>query len=297
MSSTASSVLAAARKDIGYWRHDDPKNGTKFGRWYADLVGSSYYGTNGVPYCAMAVSYWFAQAGAKCAGLPEAYCPYILNEAKKAGALLSDKTKAKPGDVVLFDWDGGVVDHVGIVEKNCGSHIQTIEGNTTISGKSGSVGRRTRSWSTVEAVIRPSWGSASGSSASKPTTSKPSSQRVEVDGSIGPDSTKAWQTQLGCSTIDGVISGQAKSDQSAIPNVASEVVGSGGSAMVRKLQKFLNKFGYKLTVDGYLGKKTVTALQKWMRAKLGYKKHAIDGILGYYTACNVQNAINAGAFK
>lgn len=300
MSNTASSVLAQARKDIGYWRHDDPKNGTKFGRWYAELVGSSYYGENGVPFCAMAVSYWFAQAGAKCDGLPEAYCPYILNEAKKAGAVLADKTKAKPGDVVLFDWDGGVVDHVGIVEKNLGSYIQTIEGNTTINGKSGSVGRRTRSWGTVKAVVRPSY-DTSGTSGSSGTT-KPSggaqnaSQRVEVDGHIGPKSVKELQRQLGTSK-DGVISGQSKSDRAAHERVNAIEYGSGGSDVVLALQKFLRGGGYDIKADRYLGKKTVTALQTWMRKSLGYKKHAIDGILGQYTAYNLQNALNARAFE
>lgn len=292
MSNDAASVLAQARKDVGYWRHDDPQTGTKFGRWYAEDHGS-YYGTNGVPYCAMAVSYWFAMAGAKCAGLPEAYCPYILNEAKKAGALLSDKTKAKPGDVVLFDWDGGVVDHVGIVEKNCGSYIQTIEGNTTVNGRSGSVGRRTRVWSSVAAVVRPSWGSGGG--AQEPSV--PAAGAVTVDGDIGPDSTKAWQEQLGCSVVDGVISGQDEEDRPYVPNVSAIEVGPGGSAMVGRLQSFLRARGYDVRVDDRLGPETVTALQRFMREFLGYSAHAIDGVLGFYTACNVQNAINAGAFR
>ena len=180
MSNDASSVLAKARAEIGYCRWDDPAAGTKYGRWYATDHGS-YYGVNGVPFCAMFVSWVFAQAGARCAGLPEAYCPYILNDARAAGAVLADKTKAQPGDVVLFDWDGGVVDHVGIVESNHGSYVQTIEGNTTINGRSGSVGRRTRAWSTVEAVVRPSWGSSGGPQAS--------GGKIAVDGYWGPKTT------------------------------------------------------------------------------------------------------------
>lgn len=153
MSNTAASVLAVARGEIGYSRYNDPEAGTKYGRWYAALTGSSYYGTTGVPYCAMWVSWVFAQAGATCAGIPEAYCPYIRNKARSAGATLSDKTQAQPGDVILFDWGtDGVEDHVGIVEVNCGSYVQTIEGNV-----SGAVARRTRAWSDVTYVIRPSY--------------------------------------------------------------------------------------------------------------------------------------------
>ena len=301
MANTAASVLAIARGEIGYSRWTDPKTGTKYGRWYAEDHGR-YYGANGVPYCAMFVSWVFDQAGAKCAGLPEAYCPYILNDAKSAGAVLADKTKAKPGDVILFDWGGdGVCDHVGIVEKNLGSYVQTVEGNTS-SGSSGSqsngggVYRRTRAWGTVRAVVRPSFGSSGQSSQSKPSGSQTASQRVEVDGYIGPDSTAAWQEQLG-TNADGVISGQSRADEEAHERLASVTYDGGGSPMVRALQSFLRAAGYSLTVDGYMGAKTVKALQSWMREALGYKAHAIDGILGRYTAYNVQNAINAGMWR
>lgn len=298
MANNASSVLKIAAGEIGYSRWDDPNPGTKYGRWYAQDHGS-YYGQSGVPYCAMFVSWVFDQAGAKCAGLPEAYCPYILNDAKSAGKVLADKADAKPGDVVLFDWDGGVVDHVGIVEKNCGSYIQTIEGNTS-SGSSGSQGngggvyRRTRSWSVVKAVVRPSYYGSSGSTSSGSSSS--ASAKITVDGHIGPATVKAWQKQLGTSQ-DGVISGQSKSDKAAHERINAIKYGSGGSDMIFALQKFLKAKGYSCTADRYLGKKTVTALQKWMRDKLGYKAHAIDGICGPNTAANVQNAINRGAFK
>ena len=151
---TSDDVLAAARAEIGYSRWDDPEQGTKYGRWYADLVGDPYYAANGVPYCAMFVSWVFAQAGATCEGLPGAYCPWMLNAARAAGDLVPD-AQAAPGDVVYFDWDGdGVTDHVGIVELNCGWYLQTVEGNTD----DGQVLRRTRDFSAVVGVARPTWG-------------------------------------------------------------------------------------------------------------------------------------------
>lgn len=296
MSNDASSVLAQARKDIGYWRHDDPKQGTKFGRWYAEDHGS-YYGTNGVPYCAMAVSYWFAMAGAKCAGLPEAYCPYILNDAKKAGAVLADKTKAQPGDVVLFDWDGGVVDHVGIVEKNCGSYIQTIEGNTIYNGKSESVGRRTRAWSTVKAVVRPSWGG--GGSSSKPSSGGSASSGKEKWQTAygdpewwGPKMAKALVTQVLGGT-DDFLSGQSERDRYAFWAVSGGVeYGTGGSDTIRVLQR---KLGVK-KVDGYYGETTIKAHQKWLK-KHGYYTGALDGYHGTQTNAAVCKALAAGAYK
>lgn len=299
MSNTASSVLSIARQEIGYSRWTDPEQGTKYGRWYAQDHGS-YYGENGVPYCAMFVSWVFAQASAACVGLPSAYCPYILNDARNAGTVLSNKQNAQPGDVVLFDWDGGEVDHVGIVEKNYGSYIQTIEGNTS-SGSGGSqsngggVYRRTRSWGVVKAVVRPSYGAEQVT----PSPSKPAATtRIDVDGYLGVKSITEWQKQLGCEIVDGVISGQAPENKKYLANITSiKYDDTGISGLVTKLQTFLVNKGYSIAIDGYFGYNTVTALQKWMHDYCGYVRHSIDGYLGPDTAANVQNALNAGYFK
>lgn len=159
---TASDVLRIAAGEIGYTRWDDELNGTRYGRWYAEKTGNSYYGTNGVPYCAMFVSWVFAQAGQSMPGLPTASCSVIV--ANNRGTSRSKTvSQARPGDIVLFDWNpsaGDGADHVGIVESNHGSYLTTIEGNTS-SGTSGSqsngggVWRRTRAYSTVYAIYRP----------------------------------------------------------------------------------------------------------------------------------------------
>lgn len=302
MANNAMDVLSKARGEIGYSRWTDPQQGTKYGRYYAKLTGSSYYGQNGVPYCAMFVSWVFAQVGATCPGLPEAYCPYILSKARNAGAVLSSKQSAKPGDVILFDWGGdGVCDHVGIVEKNFGSYVQTIEGNTS-SGTSGSqsnggvVARRTRSWGTVKAVVRPTYG---GSSKPSTSTGTSSSSRIKVDGLWGMDTSGAIQSQLG-TVADKIVSSQWTGNKKYLPNCTTgwEFKNDAtGSPMVRKLQMGLNKYGnYGLVVDGLMGKATVTAVQKWLRTKCGYVKHVIDGVAGPDTCANVQNAVNAGMF-
>lgn len=160
---TASDVLRVAAGEIGYSRWTDEQQGTKYGRWFAQSHGS-WYGTNGVPYCAMFVSWVFAQAGQSLPGLPTASCSVIV--ANNRGTSRSKTTsQAQPGDVVLFDWNpsaGDGADHVGIVESNNGSYLTTIEGNTS-SGNSGSqsngggVWRRTRAYSTVYAIYRPAY--------------------------------------------------------------------------------------------------------------------------------------------
>lgn len=155
-------VLYCARQWIGYSRWDDPEPGTVFGRWYAELVGDSYFGESGIPYCAMFVSYCLNWAGFEAAGLPGAYVPWILSANSDAGRLVANED-AQPGDLVMFDWQGdGVADHIGIVEEN---HVdegwmQTIEGNTSPgSGGSqsngGGVYRRARNYNSIIGVARP----------------------------------------------------------------------------------------------------------------------------------------------
>lgn len=303
---TATKILSIAAKEIGYSRWNDPLQGTKYGRWYAEDHGA-YFGTNGVPYCAMFVSWVFAQAGQKAPGLPTAACGNIRNAAKGTKYQVTNKKNAKPGDIVLFRWDKNVnnfsySDHVGIVEKNCGTYIQTIEGNTS-SGNSGSQGngggvyRRTRNWDVVQMIIRPAYDGASSSNSSSSSSSNKKWSKVEVDGWIGKESNTSWQIQLGCKIVDGVITDQDPVNKKYLPNITAITwTADGGSNQVLALQNFLIKKGYKIKADRYLGPKTVLALQEWMTDELGYTKHGHDGIFGINTAANVQNAINLGAF-
>lgn len=160
--SAAKNVLYCARQWIGYSRWDDPEPGTMFGRWYAELVGDSYFGESGVPYCAMFVSYCLNWAGVEAAGLPGSYVPWILSANSDAGRLVANED-AQPGDLVMFDWQGdGVADHIGIVEENHPDEgwMQTIEGNTSPgSGGSqsngGGVYRRARNYNSIIGVARP----------------------------------------------------------------------------------------------------------------------------------------------
>ena len=212
MSNNAGSVLSVARGELGYSRWNDPKAGTKYGRWYAQQTGESYYGTSGVPYCAMFVSWVFAHAGAKCVGIPGAYCPYIERDARRAGKTVS-KSSAKPGDVVLFDWGGdGVCDHVGIVESNHGSYMTTIEGNTS----NGIVARRTRAYGSIRCIVRPSYGGSKPSNVSKPS----GNGKLAVDGYWGSNTTRLAQKIAG-TTIDGVISSQDSTWRGRMPGCTS----------------------------------------------------------------------------
>ena len=290
---TAQDVLKIAAGEIGYSRWADPEKGTKYGRWYAQHTKQAWYGNNGVAYCAMFVSWVFNKAGMKPVGGFGAYCPLMLNQARAAGKVISKKN-ARAGDIVFFDWDGGVVDHVGIVEKNLGTHLQTIEGNTS-TGSAGSqdnggkVARRTRAWSVISAIVRPDYSGAVKTAAQ----TAQAAAALAVDGDAGKLTVTALQKFLKSSgkysgALDGVLSNQNKAAfKKFMSGFSSVTFGMGGSQTVRglqaltgatvdgyagqntarKLQEYLNRNGAKLTVDGYAGVKTVKALQTFLNGR------------------------------
>ncbi len=297
MANSASSVLAVARGEIGYSRWDDPEAGTKYGRWYEAAIdrdpGNYDFGASGVPYCAMFVSWVFAQSGASCAGIPGAYCPSILAIGKSKGRLVP-ASAAVPGDVVLFDWGGdGVSDHVGIVEINKGGYLQTVEGNTN----NGCVARRTRAYSTVSGVIRPAYdGSAKPSGGSSGGTSSGSAggssiadvQRwcndnygagQKVDGINGPKTKRGLvlglQTELNKQygrglAVDGICGSKTKA---ACVNVRRNASGN----ITRVLQGALICLGYDTGgFDGDFGSNTESAVRAYQRAR----GLSVDGVAG-----------------
>lgn len=237
---TATQTLKKAASYLGY------SNGTYFGKKFVKYfhVGS-YYGQSGVPWCAMFVSDVLYEVGQTCPGFPSASCGAALSAARRAGVVLSNKKNAKPGDIVIFDWDGKAsngVDHVGFVEINKGSYIQTIEGNT-----GNAVRRRTRNWSTVAAIIRPKY-----SASQKP-------EALDVDGIIGPKTVTRWQ-QVMKTYVDGVITGQFKPNAKWYPAITAVEFdgGTGDSALVKAVQIACGLRGSD--VDGIIGRKTAAAV-------------------------------------
>ncbi|MBP3883861.1 MAG: CHAP domain-containing protein [Olsenella sp.] len=116
---TASDLMAVAGREVGYSRYADPEQGTKYGRWYAELTGSPWFGTTGVPYCMMFVSWCLAQVKTGCVGTPSAACSPSMRAARAAGKLKHIEAGSF-GDVVYFDWSRGGytsnnADHVGFI--------------------------------------------------------------------------------------------------------------------------------------------------------------------------------------
>jgi hypothetical protein len=120
-----------------------------FGRWY---------GVDGVPWCAIFVSYAFDVGagvvlcrgwhGAGTGPRGVAYVPTLAAWLRATGRGVETP---RPGDIAVFDWDGGLPDHVGIVVRAQPCGIETVEGNTAVGNDSdgGEVMRRSRRLSDV----------------------------------------------------------------------------------------------------------------------------------------------------
>lgn len=296
---TANDILRRSAAELGYCRWDDPESGTKYGRWYADLTGNPYYGQNGVPFCATYASYIFDQCQEPEPYLPTAGCGSLLSMAKAAGLVLARSTDAIPGDVVIFDWGYDDIghDHVGLVEANKRSHLQTHEGNTTgADGRSGSVARRVRAFKNngrgrpqIMAVIRPAYNGGSASTAPVPDGD------LIVDGVWGEATTLKAQQVLDAPYKDGKISRQPQMHLSRHKGCGSGWEYAGwlgeepGSQTIRLLQEV-----WGCEADGFFGPDTINAMIRYYQSASGATE--LDGVIDYpsITVKAFQRALNDG---
>lgn len=126
-------ALARAEKDLGMKEHPPESNRCPITeRW--GIIG---------PWCNMAVSIWYIDAGSKAFRLHKdwAYVPFFLAAAATGvqGIALIRPEFALPGDIVAFDWDDdSVADHVGLLRTKVRGDgtFDTIEGNTSPTNQS-----------------------------------------------------------------------------------------------------------------------------------------------------------------
>lgn len=150
-------LIKACQSYVGYT--EGPNNDTIFGKWY---------GLNFNPWCAMAASKCFVDAGiigtVAATNKKKGYasCDEWLKYLAKNGQLIP-VGQAQPGDLVFFQFDADAEpDHVGICKGNNSTlkYVYTWEGNTS-SGKAGSQSNgdgfylRKRPYATIMAVARP----------------------------------------------------------------------------------------------------------------------------------------------
>lgn len=150
---TALDVLNVARSQIGF--HEGASNENPYGIWY---------GVPNAPYCAMGLSWCFAQVGLShliAAQTPKGFSfnPAALHWFQLQGMVVN-KFAGQPGDLVFYDWNGdGVADHVGLLEAASAGGITTIEfntGNPNDPTKEGCY-RLHRNYLFIIAIVRPKY--------------------------------------------------------------------------------------------------------------------------------------------
>ena len=146
---TKDAVIQIAKWQVGVMETPANSNRQKYGE---------AYGWNGVPWCMIFVWCVFKEAGFNLK--KTASCTELTNAYKKAGQWV---TKGfKPGDIVMFDFDGkmdGETEHCGIIIEVRGNQIVTIEGNTsaTNNANGGAVMQRVRDLKCVTGACRPNY--------------------------------------------------------------------------------------------------------------------------------------------
>lgn len=162
--SGADKAVKWAKAQIG---HSESPYGSNTGPFPVSACQEFTIGYDGVPWCGCFVSYAAIHEGG--ANIPSkarlAYTPYICEDAAAGanGLHRVSPSAVKEGDLVVFDFDGGGADHVGIAVGPIRNGLtDCIEGNTS-SGSSGSqdngggVFHRQRPVSQVACVARPDY--------------------------------------------------------------------------------------------------------------------------------------------
>lgn len=281
-------VLAIAAGEIGYSRWNDPKRGTKYARETQPVLwpNEKWLLASGVAYCDIFVTWVFWKAG--CLDILPGRQSYNVNYRASHGGHVS-KSQAKPGDVLVFDWDMSTkrANHVGILEKRLSSgNFQTIEGNTTTGTRGnqsngGRVARRVRRPSQVRYVIRPNWKAASATAASK-GTAKPVAKPVS-----GAACVKAPAFPLPAGFYYGPPSGPVQSvsgrgRNSRVPGDVIQVNGRWRSKGLAVWQARMQARGWNIGkdgADGRYGNDTARIVKQFQKNK----GLAVDGKIGKAT--------------
>ena len=151
---TGAEVLRIACGELGVKEQPMNSNRVKYNAWYygKDVSGSGY------PWCMAFVQWCYHQAGADLP-LKTPSCGALLRwYMEHDPACIVPLDEGRPGNIVIFDFPGGAAtDHTGLLEGVGKETVTTIDGTTgsTSDANGGAVMRRTRSRSTVRAVIRP----------------------------------------------------------------------------------------------------------------------------------------------
>ena len=119
-----------------------------------------------------------------------------------------------------------------------------------------------------------------------PASTAPKKSGLTVDGKGGKSTIKATQVYFGV-TQDGVITGQKRVNHKYYSSITSVKFGDKGSKTVKQLQKWVGA----TSTNGVLSQSTVKSWQKKL-ATLGYYKGKIDGYFGKASMIAWQKFLN-----
>jgi len=154
---SAHKLLELARQELGVTEQPAGSNRVKYNTDYygRQVSGDSY------AWCCVFLWWLFRQAGAPelfYGGQKTAYCPALLSHYRLEGQTVAGPYE--PGDILFFNFSGGTgASHVGILERDHGQTVTTIDGNTGTGDEAngGAVMRRTRSKKYIVGAARPAY--------------------------------------------------------------------------------------------------------------------------------------------
>lgn len=170
------------------------------------------------------------------------------NLTSKGWKVVANNGAPQPGDILLND-----VNHVAVYIGNGKLAQASIDERGKISGGQG--GDQTGRETNVSPYYNYPWNCYLRWTGASESVSE--NGKLVIDGSWGPATTKRLQEVLSCLIKDGIISGQIKNR--ANRNIPSVQFGSGGSNIIRALQKLL-----EVEQDGNFGPATCRKLQRRM---------------------------------
>ena len=262
---------------------------TKYRTWFYG------YDAEDVAWCAIFVSWVFANAGIKMIKTDGAGC-FAREGSGKYGQWLESEysdtsTTPRKGDIITFVWnysgryysqDKYYSDHVGIVYAVDDKCVYTIEGNSGGSNDTSSVKKRmySRKDGCINGYFRPFYTDSTNNTTDNKNSEKSGQEKRKMNnlckGDVG-DSVLAYKTLLTQANMFGII-------KNKVDNTNGFGVGTEKATL--EFQKL-----YKLEEDGIAGVKTITALKEAVNNKIetAMKGHnaLVDDLLGQLKALKV----------
>lgn len=315
--STAADFLRVARSQAGNRETPPGSNRTQYGVWF---------GSNGVAWCAIFVSWCMSQVGRR--DLRSAWCDDWMHWAKrgqKGLTWIGQYDPIRPGDLAIFDWNGGYSDHIAAVsEVGRNGEWTSIEGNWADQVTSVTRGRQN-----IRGFVRANWDNTpppapilTGDTMGRVKIIQAMLNRamksgLAVDGIQGPATVaaiRAFQTWANAMNdlahngkrleVDGIVGPEtlaalhfwfivaANPEPAVMPLPSGNPpikVGSPDGDEVRQVQAGLNRAQRgDLKVDGVYGPATERAVKFFQTSK----RLKVDGIYGPATAAALRKAVS-----